>query len=353
MLRHVLMWRPVLKQSYHPSPSTMPAVDLISLASQTTGSFDSIPVIDISGLSGDTDSKAQVISAIQEACIHVGFFYVKNHGIDEASIASAIDAARRFYGLPMEEKMKLDFHKTTHFRGYYPIVKKKYFHESFELGPEVNRPSVSSLSGPNLWPSEDIIPGFREPVLKYYQDVVELGMKLLTAFALALNLPDEYFVDKVQTSPATMRITHYPPQAEVVDNEGSGLEEHTDFQLFTVLWQDDKAGLQALNPFGQWIDVVPIPGTLVINVADQLSRWTNDIFKSVVHRVINKSGAQRYSMPLFFGLDHDVMLEALPSCVSESRPARYEPILAGDHVRARFEKAYAQPKQLESQFLVR
>ncbi|CAE6393918.1 unnamed protein product [Rhizoctonia solani] len=219
---------------------------------------------DISGLSGGADSKAQVVSAIQEACIHVGFFYVKNHGIDETSIASTVNAARRFYELPMEEKMKLDYHNTTYFRGYYPITKKKYFHESFELGPEVNVPSNSSLSGPNLWPSEHVIQGFREPLLKYYQEAVELGMKLLSAFALALNLPEDYFVDKVQTVPATMRITHYPPQAKETNKGAPGLGEHTDFQLFTILWQDDKGGLQALNPSGEWIDAVPIPGTLVI-----------------------------------------------------------------------------------------
>ncbi|CAE6456705.1 unnamed protein product [Rhizoctonia solani] len=254
---------------------------------------------------------------------------------------SAVDAARRFYALPIEEKMKLEFRKNTYYRGYYPITKKKYSHESFELGPDVNVASNSSLSGPNVWPSRDVIPGFQEPVLKYYQEVVGLGMKLLSAFALALNLPEDYFADKVQTTPATMRLTYYPPQAQAIDNEAPGLGEHTDFQLFTILWQDENRGLQALNPSGQWIDVVPVSGTLVINVADQLSRWTNDIFKSVVHRVINNFEVRRYSIPLFFGLDHDVMLEALPSCVSASRPARHEPIRAGDHVRARFEKVHA------------
>ncbi|GAB1518643.1 hypothetical protein RhiTH_001707 [Rhizoctonia solani] len=171
---------------------------------------------------------------------------------------SAVDAARRFYALPIEEKMKLEFRKNTYYRGYYPITKKKYSHESFELGPDVNVASNSSLSGPN----HALFMAFRN--LKLSQEVVGLGMKLLSAFALALNLPEDYFADKVQTTPATMRLTYYPPQAQAIDNGAPGLGEHTDFQLFTILWQDENRGLQALNPSGQWIDVAPVSGTLVI-----------------------------------------------------------------------------------------
>ncbi|KAF8757919.1 iron ascorbate-dependent oxidoreductase family [Rhizoctonia solani] len=302
---------------------------------------------DISGLSGDADSKAQVASAIREACIHVGFFYVKNHGVDESVIRATVEAAHHFFDLSLEEKMKLDVHKSPNFKGYTPLLGENTnpenrgdLHECFDIGPEIDVSSNSSMSGSNVWPSEDLMPGFQQAVLN--QEIIGLGLKLFPAFALALNLPEDFFADKVKTAAAIMRILHYPPQTGVVDDRVQGIGAHTELELlpmnrafsyllqcFTILWQDEISALQVLNTSGQWIDAKPIPGTFVINIADQLSRWTNDIFKSTVHRAINRSGVRRYSIPLFFGTDYDVKLEVLPSCISANRPARYEPIIAG------------------------
>ncbi|KAL5633539.1 hypothetical protein ACGC1H_003884 [Rhizoctonia solani] len=346
----------------------MPTADLLSLATQTIRPFESIPVIDISGLSGDADNRAQVANAIREACIHVGFFYVKNHGVDEIVIRSAVEAARKFFDLSLEEKMKLDVHKSPNFKGYTPLLGENTnpenrgdLHEGFDIGPEIAVSSNSSMGGSNVWPPQAVIPGFQEAVLKYYQEVIALGLKLFPAFALALNLPEDFFANKVQTAAAIMRLLHYPPQTGVVDDRIQGIGAHTEYvisyykslngtelmlsyECFTILWQDNIPALQVLNTSGQWIDAKPMPGTFVINIADQLSRWTNDIFKSTVHRAINRSGVRRYSIPLFFGTDYDVKLEVLPSCISETRPARYEPILAGEYVKSRLEETYAHSK---------
>ncbi|KAG8760576.1 hypothetical protein FRC11_000206, partial [Ceratobasidium sp. 423] len=220
----------------------MSPVDLLSLATQPIRPFESIPVMssgasDISGLSGDTDSRAQVASAIREACIHVGFFYVKNHGVDEAVIKSTVGAARRFFDLSLEEKMKLDVHKSPNFKGYTPLLGENTnpenrgdLHECFDIGPEIDASTNSSMSGSNVWPPEDLIPGFQEAVLKYYYEVRTSTLEM------------------TQTNPF--------------------------LQCFTILWQDENPALQVLNTSGQWIDAKPMPGTFVINIADQLSRWT-------------------------------------------------------------------------------
>ncbi|KEP49355.1 putative 2OG-Fe(II) oxygenase family oxidoreductase [Rhizoctonia solani 123E] len=252
----------------------MTTVDLPSLAAQSIPPFESIPVIDISGLFGDADSKAQVASAIQEACIQVGFFYVKNHGVDETVIASALDAAYRFFDLSLEEKMKLHFRKNPKFKGYYPILRKGLINEAFEITPEIGLPSNSEL---DLWPPEDLIPGFREAVLKYYRDVHGLGLKLSQAFALALNLPEDFFADKMKGGASNMRLLHYPPQTDASDGRGPGIPAHTDYQFFTILWQGDIPALQIKNASGEWINAQPMPGTFVINIADQLSRWTSSV----------------------------------------------------------------------------
>ncbi|CAE6420128.1 unnamed protein product [Rhizoctonia solani] len=268
----------------------MTTVDLISLADQSVRPFESIPVIDLSGLSGDAKNKARIASEIREACIHVGFFYVKNHGIDEAMIASTVDAARRFFELPLEEKMKLDAQQTSHLRGYYPPGQRRLSRESFEIGPDVDASPNIPMSGRNLWPSANVIQDFEEPVSKYYYEVTGFALKLFSAFALALNLPEDYFADKVrqylgestnyllvvpsgqvQNGAATMRLAHYAPQTTVVGEQEPGIIEHTDFQCFTILWQDEHRALQVKNTSGEWIDAHPIPGTFIIK-----STYKND-----------------------------------------------------------------------------
>jgi len=138
-----------------------------------------------------------------------------------------------------------------------------------------------------------------------------------------------------------MKFLHYPPQTGPVDGRVIGIGAHTDWECFTILWQEpDIQALQVLNTERQWIDAPPIPGTFVINLGDQFARWTNDVFKSTVHRAVNRSGVQRYSIPLFFGVDYEVKLEPIPSCISEDRPPKYEVITAGDYVKEKLKATY-------------
>jgi len=170
---------------------------------------------------------------------------------------------------------------------------------------------------------------------------VKLGKSLFPLFAQALNLPENFFDDKTQHSAALMKLLHYPPQSGAVDERIIGIGAHTDWECFTILWQEPGIqALQVLNSEQKWIDVPPVPGTLVINLGDQFARWTNDTFKSTLHRAINRSGVRRYSMPLFFGTDYNVRLEPIPSCVSPERPPKYEVITAGEYVKSRLQATY-------------
>jgi len=160
-------------------------------------------------------------------------------------------------------------------------------------------------------------------------------------FALALELPEDYFEDKTKHAAAIMGVLHYPPQIGQVDDRVMGIGAHTDWECFTILWQEPGIqALQVLNANRQWVNAPPIDGTLVINLGDQFARWTNDVFKSTIHRAVNRNGVRRYSIPLFFGTDYNVRLEAIPSCVSETRPAKYEVMNAGEYVKSRFKATY-------------
>lgn len=182
-----------------------------------------------------------------------------------------------------------------------------------------------------LWQRTQHLPGFQDTTISFWQHRLQLARKLVRIFALALDLPENYF-ESVTTQPgADALYIHYPP-APPRDGPDIdvGIGSHTDIQLFTLLWQDNSGGLQVLANTDEWLDARPIDGTLVVNVGDFLQRLSNDRFRSTVHRVYNRSSGARYSMPFFFGFDMDAVCEVVPSCVGVGRPARYEPISCGE-----------------------
>ncbi|KAF8645250.1 hypothetical protein AX16_008075 [Volvariella volvacea WC 439] len=345
---------------------------------RTDSTFEEIPVINFeAALSSDPAARRALADQIADACINVGFFYLKNHTIPEDVISRTVEYAKRFFDWPEARKMELDIHKSANFKGYTALLGENTdpmnlgdVHEGFDLGWEAmnaeqgatnnggesTTPSGlladdqkdNAMSGSNVWP--DGIPGFRESVLEYYHEAVKLGLSLFPLFALALNLPDNFFDDKTTKPAAIMRLLHYPPQPpHDPDNDGKqiGIGAHTDYECFTILWQDTAGGLQVRNTAGKWVDAVPIPGTLVVNLGDQFARWTNDVFKSTVHRAINRSGSERYSIPLFFGTDYNVPLGPIPTCISEDNPPKYEVVTAGEYVKSRLEATYAHSKPIK------
>ncbi|KAH9480251.1 2-oxoglutarate-Fe(II) type oxidoreductase hxnY [Psilocybe cubensis] len=292
----------------------------------------------------------------------------KSHGIPEDVIDNTVQAAKSFFALPESSKMELDIHKTPNFKGYTALLGENTdsnglgdLHEGFDIGwePQATDQSssslgpakVSAMEGANVWPSD--LTGFKETTLEYYHRVLDVGKLLFPLFALALDLPENFFDDKTTKPAAIMRLLHYPPQSPTsfeTDPDGRqiGIGAHTEYDprlinlhCFTILWQDRAGGLQVQNTAGKWVDAVPIPGTLVVNLGDQFARWTNDVFKSTLHRVINRSGVERYSIPLFFGTNYDVLLEPIHTCVSPGSPSKYEIVTAGEYVKSRLEATYA------------
>ncbi|KAI6140641.1 hypothetical protein BKA82DRAFT_1004487 [Pisolithus tinctorius] len=324
-------------------------MSLAQTAPSASGAFDSIPIIDI-GHASTLEERAALARQIRDACMNVGFFYIKNHGVPEETIDKALSAMKAFFSLPTEAKMKLHHRQGAHYRGYEPLLdsninptNKGDLYESFMIGweklvPEENVGDTPAVA--NRWPSEPA--GFREAFLDYYHATLGVAKVLHRLFALALDLPETYFDDKLRHNPM-MRGLHYPPQTGPEDERIMGIGAHSDFQCFTILWQEPGIqALQILNSEKQWINATPVPGTLVINIADLLSRWTNDVFRSTVHRAINRSGVSRYSIPMFIGANSDVVVEPIPSCVSPERPAKYETIKSGDYVRKRIQEMYQQ-----------
>jgi isopenicillin N synthase-like dioxygenase len=312
---------------------------------------DEIPVIDIAPLSdGTTDQMARVGGNIRAAATGIGFFYVKNHGVPQALIKRAESAARQFFDLPLEMKTKAAI--DGRHRGFVPIgganVARKATpdaKETFSWGLELplTDPEVAAgvpLRGPNNWPSA-VHPELQPALYDYFLASFQCGERLLRAIAVNLGMPPDFFAERYRKPLARGQIIHYPPQTPRDGNTQIGIGEHTDFGCITLLWQDHNGGLQVLNTNGEWVHAPPIEGTLVINIGDLLQRWSNDRFKSNLHRVYNVSGRDRISMTVFYDPDYSTVVDPRDMAPPSGTPVLHEPITAGEHIRSRFDKTFA------------
>ncbi|PZU56258.1 MAG: isopenicillin N synthase family oxygenase [Sphingobium sp.] len=319
--------------------------------------FDHIPMIDYQMISSaDPAVRASAAADLRHACENVGFFYLQNHGVPSEDIERCFDAAKRFFALPLEDKLYGYVPRSKQNRGYVAMNEEqvdpnggKDLHEAFDLSHDValDDPEVLRgcwLSGPNVWP-ERAGAEFRQTLEQYYRSMLELSHRLYGAFAMALDLPEAYFDPMLKRPGSFMRILHYPPHppmtAERADQADQlGIGAHSDYQCFTILAQDEVGGLEVRNAKGDWIAAPPIKGAYVVNIGDMMMRWSNDRFASTQHRVINRSGRERYSIPFFCGIDYDVVIEALPSCIGPDATAKYPPVNAHDYVVGKFMSSF-------------
>lgn len=308
--------------------------------------LEQIPVIDFGGfLHGDTETRDAVALEIAAAARNVGFFYIRNHGVPAELRAATFAEAERFFAQPEALKRRISIENSPCHRGYFALggenldpAKQRQagdFKEGIKIGRDLppDHPLVQAgtpLHGPNQWP--DNLPGWRETLQAYYDACKTLGLQLMHAFALALALPEDYFDPWLAGPMATLGPLHYPPQHGPISEDRIGAGAHTDFGCLTILAQDDNGGLQVQNVAGQWIDAPPIPDTFVVNIGDMLARWSNELFASTRHRVINRSGQERYSLPFFYDPEFHTPLECLPTCMGPDRPARYPPTTGGQHL---------------------
>ncbi|KAF8049767.1 hypothetical protein N665_2120s0004 [Sinapis alba] len=303
-----------------------------------------LPIVDISS----TD-KITTARLIRRACVEHGFFYVKNHGIPEELIEGVFRESKRFFNLPLEDKM-VSLHRD--FLGYTPLYAEKLdpslttigdSKESFYLG---SSEGVRAQRYPNLWPSEDLLPSWRQTMECYYKNVMSVGKKLLGLIALALDLDEDFFhqIGALNDPSAVVRLIHYPGEVISSDVETYGASAHSDYGTITLLLTDEVPGLQVCRDKSKqpriWEDVPSLRGAFIVNIGDLMERWTNGLFRSTLHRVM-PVGKERYSVALFLDPNPDCNVECLKTCCSETAPARFPPILAGDYIKKRFRITYA------------
>jgi isopenicillin N synthase-like dioxygenase len=304
---------------------------------------EEVPILDLTPLLANTDLSA-LAHELRHACETIGFFYVKNHGVPQDAIDGVFEATRRYFDLPLSERLRTKIDDRFR-RGYMPQGINQHpgyapdLKESYELALDLplDDPDVAAglpLHGPNRWPDEH--PWLREAAERYFDETMALGKRLLRLFAISLDLPPDYFLQFTRKPMVQTRLFHYPPAPAVRADNAFGVAPHSDYGMITLLTQDPIGGLELRKRDGEWIGAPFIPGTFVINLGDMFKVWTNDLYVSNLHRVVNRTGRERYSIPTFFNLDYDAPVACLPSCQSEANPPKYAPIKSGDYLLSRF-----------------
>ena len=309
-----------------------------------------LPIIDLSPLFEETqEGLRKVASELGHAARTIGFFYVKNHAVDKELIKDVFAASKAFFDLEEDAKRELakDFFKTN--RGYVPIngecldpTKSPDLKEAFNIGLDLQPEDPRILSAEpfravNLWPN---LPMWRDIMLQYYNVLWSLGRQLHKAIAVDLDAPQDYFEDKLDAPMATLRLLHYPPQTDHVKAGQIGAGLHTDYGNLTILLPDETGGLEVQRRDGTWIEAPTIEDTFLCNIGDCLMRWTNDIYVSTPHRVINSAEKDRYSIAFFLDPNPEAEVFCLEGCQSPDRPSLYPPVSAAEYLQMKLDAAY-------------
>jgi isopenicillin N synthase-like dioxygenase len=309
-----------------------------------------IPIVDVAPLlAGNAQGERAVARQIGDACRGIGFFYITGRGVTPETLKAVFDNAAMFFRSPTPFKTRSAFVGAGGNRGYIklggealdpnkPADVKEAFNIGLELAPDdpdlLARKPFRAL---NLWPN---VPGFRATMLAYFTQMLELGRVLHRAFALDLGIDPSYFDDKFKKPMATLRLLHYPPIDKPLDEGQLGAGEHTDYGNVTLLATDSSGGLMVRDRSGHWLDAPVIPGAYVCNIGDCLMRWTNDIYVSTPHKVVNPPGKDRYSIAFFLDPDPDAVVACLPTRADATRPAKYAPVSGADFLKSRLEPTH-------------
>lgn len=304
-----------------------------------------IPLVDLSQfVSGNEQQRKDFVAKLGKAFHEIGFVGVVNHGIPKSLIDDFYAASNAFFALPEEVKKKYEIPGLAGQRGYTSFGKEHAKHsnvgdlkEFFQIGQEVGNNDLPPEDYPPNVKVEEL-PEFLELGIKLYKAFEKAGGQLLRAIAIHLELPEEYFEDKINLGNSILRAIHYPP---ITQEPQSAIraEQHEDINLITLLVGASAGGLQVLTMDNEWLDVVPEKDEIVINVGDMLQRLTNNYLKSTTHRVVNPPREEwhkpRLSIPFFLHPRSEMDLTCLPQCVTEERPLAYAPITAGEYLDER------------------
>ena len=320
-----------------------------------------IPVVDLGG------EPSAVTAAVRDACAEVGFLQITGHGVDPGVVDRAWRAARAFFDLPTTDKLAAARRAPADAYGYIPLEVESLnrslddsaapadLKETFNMGPPVlpGRPLVDDgerwAFAPTPFPPA--LPALQPALADYFTALLDLSARMMGWFAVALGLPRDYFAALIDESPSALRVIDYPHREQSPLPGQLRAGAHTDYGTLTLLLQDDApGGLEVLDPRTEhWTAVPAVPGAFVVNLGDLMARWTNDRWRSTLHRVVNPprnhaGSTRRQSIAFFHNANYHALVECLPTCVQPDEAPRHAPVEAGPHLMSKFHRTVqAQP----------
>jgi isopenicillin N synthase-like dioxygenase len=310
--------------------------------------YDAIPSLDLASFySGNQQEKNKFVTALGDAYHNIGFVAIKNHFLDKDLQDRLYDAIKRFFALPDDVKKKYERAELAGQRGYIGKGKEHAkgrntgdLKEFYHVGKELDVAQLKKENYPaNIWPAE--VPELKDAAIAVYDALEKTGVFMLRSIALYLNLPEDYFDEKVKNGNSILRPIHYYPieNPETVPPDAVRAAEHGDINLITLLMGASADGLQVLRHDGKWIPITALPDQLVVNVGDMLERLTNKKLRSTIHRVVNPPrqlmNTPRYSIPFFMHPRSEMSLASLPNCIGAGNPKKWEDITAGEFLDQR------------------
>ena len=310
--------------------------------------YDEVPSLDLADFtSGNPEQKNKFVADLGAAYNNIGFVAIRNHYLTDELSTRLYAVIKKFFALPDAIKQQYEIPHLAGQRGYIGKGKEHAkgrntgdLKEFYHVGQEVlDGDPIKQEYPDNIWPSE--LPEFDAIALDVYKRLENTGVQMLKAIALYLQLPEDYFDQKVKHGNSILRPIHYFPIADPdsVPADAVRAAEHGDINLITLLMGASADGLQVLRRDGKWIPITALPEQLVVNVGDMLERLTNKKLKSTIHRVVNPPRSQmnkpRYSIPFFMHPRSEMSLAALPGCIDALHPKLWEDITAGDFLNQR------------------
>ncbi len=315
-----------------------------------------VPVIDLASAAAP-GQRADVAREIARACAEVGFFAISGHGVPRSVVDDAWSAARRFFDLPDAAKRQAMMPRPGYPYGWSPLAGESLAYslgdrrppdlkETYSIGPADITPApaiqeaVDFAWAPNIWPSQP--PGFKDALLAYYRAMSDLADRLMRLFALGLGLPEAYFAPTIDRAISALRLLNYPDQDAEPEPGQLRAGAHTDYGSLTILLQEQApGGLEVQGVDGAWHAMPAMPDTFVVNLGDLMARWTNDRWRSTLHRVVNpprdaKGSTRRQSMAFFHQPNWDAEITCIPTCLTAGERPKYGPVFSGPHLASKF-----------------
>ena len=331
----------------------LPSIGVVTSTPMTEAA--AVPVDLSPWFTGDDAAKDAVAAEVDRACSTTGFLALTGHGVSTDLMQQVLDVSQAFFDLPVDQKMAYFLDDAAANRGYAPFESEALSYslgvesepdlfEAFNVGREVVPPGTSAEAAktyfsPNVWPVEPA--EMRQTYLAYWDACEELGHTLCSVFARALGLEADFFESYLDRAPSVMRANHYRRRDGHVPSASQlRMGAHSDYGSLTILLADQVPGLQILDADTTFRDVTPPENGFLVNLGDLLAEWTNDRWRSTVHRVVPPgpeaaSGGRRRSVEWFQQPNHDATIRVLDVCCDEDNPPRYPETTAGEHLMAK------------------